>query len=463
MSHLSPDHPASPSPGSLYAHRPTVHPRATKGPNRRRKTMVALLTLAVLTVGPWLRWDRGPGMPDQAVLFDFAAMRGFFLDVVIWPQEFYFVTGILIVASFGLFLVTALRGRLWCGFACPQTVWTDIFVWIERSIQGDRAARLRLERQPLSWTKAAKKTATHAAWLIVSALTAASFVFFFTDAPTALRALLHGEAGTVLAGFVAAFTLATYTLAGWGREQVCFWMCPWPRIQGAMLDRHTVTVEYDRARGEARGPARVGQDMTGRGHCVDCQLCQQVCPTGIDIRQGLQMECIGCGLCADACDGVMSRFGLPGGLVGWRAHAPTRWFRRPRVLLYAGLMVAVVVVMALAGRQRAMLDLNVLHDRSPLSVELADGSVRNDYTLKVVNRDRRPRTLALGLSGPDGAVADQDTVQAGADAVTTLRLRVRVPPAALPADSVPLTMRLTDAATGESVEVHSFFVGGLAR
>lgn len=460
MNHVANQHQ---SPGGLYAHRPTIHPRTVTGANRRRKNAVNLTILGLLTIVPWLRWDRGPGMPDQAVLFDFSAMRGYFLDIAIWPQEFYFLTAILIVASFGLFLVTALRGRMWCGFACPQTVWTDIFVWIEKSIQGDRNARLRLDRMPLSFGKAVKKGTTHALWLAVSAATALSFVFFFTDAPSALTALANGTASVTLLGFVLFFTLSTYLLAGWAREQVCFWMCPWPRIQGAMLDHHTVTVEYDRVRGETRGPARIGQDMKGRGHCVDCRLCLQVCPTGIDIREGLQMECIGCGLCADACDGVMARFGLPSGLVGWTAQIPKPWFRRPRVLLYAGLMAVVVAGMVVAGGRRSMLELNLLHERSPLFVTLADGSTRNDYTVKVINRERRERDLRLSLSGLDGATADRDLIRTTADDVTTFRLGIRVPARSVPGDSAALRVRLTDAETGEWTEAQTFFAGGVAR
>lgn len=447
----------------LYAETRRIHPRKVAGANRSLKTAILWGCIVMLAVVPWLRWDRGARHPDQAVLFDFVAMRAYFLDTEIWPQEFYFLTGILVVASIGLFLVTALRGRVWCGFACPQTVWTDLFVWIERLVEGDRNARLKLDRAPWSAGKMARKAVKHAAWLAVSLFTGASFLFFFNDAPTAAHHMLTGQAGFVLYGFVLFFALMTYTLAGWAREQVCIYMCPWPRLQGAMLDQDSVIVAYDAKRGEGRGHARQGQSFDGRGHCVDCKLCVHVCPVGIDIRDGMQMECINCGLCADACDSVMPRFGLPQSLIGWRTLADTpkptqSWYRRPRLLVYGGLIVATMAGMVVAGGHRDMLDLNVLHDRSPVSVALSDGSTRNDYTVKVINRERTQRRLYFSVAGLDGAQVDvqglaeggaRALIDAGADDVTVYRVSVRVPVGHAPAGASPVDFRLVDALTGE--------------
>lgn len=449
------------SASSLYAAPQRIIPRQVNGGNRRAKTAIAWASILLVGVVPWLRWDRGVGHPDQAVLFDFVAMRAHFFSTEIWPQEFYFLTGILVIAAIGLFLVTALYGRVWCGFACPQTVWTDLFMWVERQIEGDRNARLKLDKAPWSAGKLGKKVLKHVAWLMLGLLTSVSFLFFFNDAPSAARNLLTGDAGLVLYGFVALFCLMTYVMAGWAREQMCIYMCPWPRLQGPMLDQDSVVVSYDGGRGEDRGHARMGQSFHGRGHCVDCRLCVQVCPMGIDIRDGLQMECIGCGLCADACDTVMPRFGLPRKLVGWRPLGPggtatpqRRWYRRPRLILYGFLVAVTLAGMAVAGDQRKMLDLTVLHDRSPVSVPLSDGTIRNDYTVKVINRARSVRNLRLTINGLAGAriegvtPAADGTLVADADTVSVFRVSVRhlAPPAA--GEVVPVEFRLTDRESG---------------
>jgi len=483
MTDQSPDRirPASGGDVSLYAQARKIHPRAVKGANRSAKTVIAWLSILSVSLLPWLRWDRGAGHPDQAILFDFVAMRAYFLDTEIWPQEFYFLTGVLVIASIGLFLVTALYGRVWCGFACPQTVWTDIFVWIERRVEGDHNRRHKLDHAPWSTGKVVRKLVKHAAWLAVSLMTGASFLFFFNDAPRAAGAMLTGEAGIVLYGFVAMVGLMTYVMAGWAREQMCIYMCPWPRFQGAMLDHDSLVVAYDAGRGESRGHARVAQSFEGRGHCVDCRMCVQVCPVGIDIRDGIQMECIGCGLCADACDSVMPRFGLPGTLVGWRpfsqtaaeAPAPKQpWHRRPRLMIYGVIIGVTLAGMAVAGGQRRMLDMNILHDRSPVSVTLSDGSIRNDYTVKIVNRERAPRLLrleVLGLAGAQvgvrdlGQTSDGQGLAAAADAVTTYRVSVRVPAGQAPAGATPIEFRLSDRTLGDEAVRPNTFIAEAAR
>ncbi len=423
----------------LYAETQTIHPRRTNGPNRRRKTILAWISLILVSVGPWLRWDRGVGRPDQAFLFDFSAMRFYVLDAEIWPQDLYLLTGVLVVAAIGLFLVTALRGRVWCGFACPQTVWTDLFIIIEQWIEGDRNARMRLEKMPWSAEKILIKTAKHGAWVVLSLLTGVSFLLFFNDAVTSMRDIVTGQAGIVLYSFVFLFFSLTYLLAGWAREQVCLYMCPWPRFQGAMQDRETVMIGYDRHRGEPRGKSSGmdGDCMDVRGDCVDCTLCVQVCPAGIDIRDGVQMACINCGLCADACDGVMTRLGRGTGLVGWHGAdsgvVAGRWYRRPRLAVYGGIIALTVAVTTFAAWDRPSVSASLSHDRSPVAVLLSDGTVRNDYTLKVINRgrDRVPLRLSvLGVGVVQVSVLGQDdTVLAvDGDGISTYRISVRQKP-----------------------------------
>ena len=427
------NHQLSPPPsidGRLYAPSPKIHPRRTTGTMRRRKTLLTAALLSLTALAPWLRWDRGADLPDQAVLFSFTQMRAYCFGLEVWAQEFYLLVGALIVAALGLFLVTAMYGRVWCGFACPQTVWTDIFVAVERLTEGDRNQRIKLDQAPWSLAKAGRKLVKHLAWLTISALTAATFVFYFTDAVQAARDLVTGQASALLYGFWAGFAARTYLMAGWARDQACTYMCPWPRIQGGMLDEETRMIGYDQSRGEPRGPAKTGKTDRQHSHCIDCTLCAQVCPVGIDIRDGMQMECIACGLCADACNGVMKRLDLPLNLVGWSG---SRRILRPRTLIYAGLIAATLVITGWGYGHQDQVTLSVLPDRSPSTVRLADGSSRNGYTVHVLNRLHRPVTAALSVSGLDQAQIQivgqpQPILAAGADRVETFRVLVRQPP-----------------------------------
>ena len=422
--------PPSVSGDSLYAAQPTIHPRAVSGVFRRLKTTVSLLLLGLTAVGPWLRWPRPEGLPGQAVLFSFTTMRAYFFGLEIWAQEFYYVTALLVIAGLLLFAVTTLYGRIWCGFACPQTVWTDLFVGIEKWVEGDRNRRLALEKAPWNAAKIGLKVLKHSLWLLVSAITGAIFCFYFTDAVQGSRAMLTGQATEVLYGFWALFAAMTYVMAGWGREQVCTYMCPWPRIQGGMLDEQTLTVSYDPGRGEGRAHAKAGQNFAGRGHCVDCLICVQVCPVGIDIRQGAQMECISCGLCVDGCDGVMRHFGLPPKLIGWKAiNSPLPSpVLRPRIVVY-GALILLTGLLALYGlSRRPALEMAILPDRSPLSVAFADGSVGNGYTVHISNHGGAAVSGELGLDGLPGGhlvVPGGPNVTVAPDAVATVHLFVR--------------------------------------
>ena len=463
----------------LYASRVQIYPKAVKGFFRRIKWAALVFLLGLYYVVPWIRWDRGPTAPDQAVLVDMPGRRLYFFFIEIWPQEIYYLTFLLMAASFGLFLATAIGGRVWCGFTCPQTVWTDLFMWVERKIQGDRAARIRLDKQPWTRDKLIKKGSTHVAWLLIAAATGGAWIMYFNDAPTVTYNILTGGASLAVYFFFGLFTATTYLLAGWAREQVCTYMCPWPRIQAALLDQDSYVVTYEKWRGEPRAPHKKGTSWDGRGDCVACNLCVAVCPMGIDIRDGLQLECIGCGLCVDACNEVMTRVDRPLNLIAMdternqqlreQGAQPQSRLIRPRTVIYVVILAVLGIGVLFGLTTRENLDLNVLPDRNPLFVKLADGSIRNGYTVKVLNQVREPKTYALTLEGLEGAtlsvlgLEDEDrslaTLDAKPDQVSTYRLFVTAPPAAV-ADLVQdLHVVLTDQDGGATYTFETIFRG----
>ncbi|MGI6852422.1 cytochrome c oxidase accessory protein CcoG [Mesorhizobium sp. 1B3] len=425
----------------LYAPRKKIFPKRASGSFRRFKWLVMLVTLGIYYLTPWLRWDRGPYAPDQAVLVDIAHRRFYFFPIEIWPQEFFFVAGLLVMAGVGLFLVTSTIGRAWCGYTCPQTVWVDLFLVVERWVEGDRNARMKLEAAPWNVRKLALRTAKHATWLAIAVATGGAWIFYFADAPTLFLDFFTGDAAPVAYATVGVLTATTYTFGGLMREQVCTYMCPWPRIQGAMLDDQSLTVTYNDWRGEPRSRHAKKALAAGKsvGDCVDCNACVAVCPMGIDIRDGQQMECITCALCIDACDAVMDKLGKERGLISYATLAdynanmafatagvtqpidPTRvrgadgrlsdniaQFRigkllRPRTFVYFGVWTLIGLAMLYALLTRDRLELNVLHDRNPQFVRLSDGSIRNGYTVKLLNMVPEPRTVILSLEGLPGA------------------------------------------------------------
>jgi cytochrome c oxidase accessory protein FixG len=399
--------------GSLYKPRTQIYPKLVHGQWRRIKWALLILTLAVYYVTPWLRWDRPGALPDQAVLVDFFGGRFYFFGIQLWPQEVHFITGLLVIAALALFLVTALFGRLWCGYACPQTVWTDLYIYIERAFEGDRNARMRLAAEPLSFNKVWRKGGKHAVWLGVAFATGGAWIFYFRDAPTLLAEFWTGRAPMESYVSCALLTATTYIFAGHMREQVCTYMCPWPRIQGAMLDQHSLQVTYRLDRGEPRGAHKKGQGWEGRGDCIDCNACVVACPMGIDIRNGAQLECINCGLCIDACDEIMDRVARPRALIAYdtdaavaaRSQKQPAVYRliRSRTVFYAAALLVVSTLVIYGLSVRSPLEAHALRDRNPTFVRLHDGSIRNGYTLKIANRTFTPQAVEISLEGVPGA------------------------------------------------------------
>ncbi|MCR8826712.1 cytochrome c oxidase accessory protein CcoG [Pseudosulfitobacter koreensis] len=484
----------------LYAARTPIFPRRVNGFFRRFKWWIMAVTLGIYYLTPWLRWDRGASLPDQAVLIDLANRRFYFLWIEIWPHEFYFVAGLLIMAGLGLFLFTSALGRVWCGYTCPQTVWTDLFLLVERWIEGDRNARLRLHKAKWDLHKWRLRVTKWVVWLLIAVATGGAWVFYFTDAPTLLRDLLTLDAHPAAYVTIAILTATTFIFGGFLREQVCIYMCPWPRIQAAMMDPDTITVAYRDWRGEPRGKGNVknrkaaeaeraaieaqaagagsafyaGTPYPGqktppstpltmattneKGDCIDCMACVNVCPMGIDIRKGQQMECITCALCIDACDDVMAKIGKPRGLIDYLAlsdepaeragAAPKPLWRhvmRPRTILYTALWLLVGLGLLYALFIRSEIELTVSPVRNPTYVVLSDGDVRNIYDVRLRNKSGEDRIFRMNLSSEDILRIDlegKDTLNVPVPADTTVLQRVYV------------TARAGDpAATGDTTDL----------
>jgi len=447
--------------GGLYQKRAPIYPKLVHGKWRTIKWALLVAMLAVYYVVPWIRWERPGALPDQAVLVDFTGRRFYFFFIQLWPQEVYFITGLLVMGALALFLTTALFGRLWCGYACPQTVWTDLYIAVERLFEGDRNARMKLDASPMSFNKLWRKGGKHAVWLGIAFGTGGAWIFYFHDAPTLIRTFWVGAAPLTAYISCAILTATTYLLAGTMREQVCTYMCPWPRIQGAMLDQHSLQVTYLKDRGEPRGPHKKNETWEGRGDCVDCNQCVVVCPMGIDIRNGSQLECINCGLCVDACDEIMVKMGRPKGLIAYDTDAavvsrlegrkPTYHPIRARTVYYALALTLVSAVMLWGFLQRSPVDLHVLRDRNPTFVRLHDGSIRNGYTLKITNRSFGPQTFTVGLAGirdatlkTPGESASRGllTVLVEPDEVRAVRVFVSAPARSLPAANLPVAFTI---------------------
>ncbi len=466
--------------GGLYKPRAPIYPKLVHGRWRAIKWAVMIVTLAIYYITPWIRWDRPGVLPDQAVLVDFAGRRFYFFDIQLWPQEVHFITGLLVLSALALFLVTALFGRLWCGYTCPQTVWTDLFIYVERLFEGDRNARMRLDAAPWSLDKAWRKIGKHAVWLGIAFATGGAWIFYFHDAPTLLRDFWVGEGPITGYVFCVLLTFTTYVFAGTMREQVCIYMCPWPRIQGAMLDTNSLQVTYRYDRGEPRGAHKKNAGWEGRGDCVDCNQCVTACPMGIDIRDGAQLECINCGLCIDACDEIMLKVDRPKGLIAYdtdaaveaRAAGKPAVYRlvRSRTVFYAVALAVVGGLMAWGLMTRPTMDLHVLHDRNPVFVRLHDGAVRNGYTIKIANRTFEAQTYSVAFDGPKGAIlktpgdrASRDVlkVEVPANEVRAVRVFVTLPPAEITAANMSAAFVVATPSTQTRAE--TTFLSGAAN
>jgi cytochrome c oxidase accessory protein FixG len=472
---LTPDAP-------LYAAPPRVYPQSVKGTFRTVKWSLMAFCLGVYYLTPFIRWDRGPNAPNQAVLIDFPSRRFYFFFIEIWPQEVYYFTGLLVIAAMTLFLTNAIGGRLWCGYFCPQTVWTDLFDTVARLIEGDRREQMKKAKAKLTPRRLGELALKHSIWLFIAWWTGGAWVLYFADAPTLVWELATFQAPFAAYAAIAVLTFTTYSLAGHMREQVCIYMCPWPRIQAALTDEWALNVTYRYDRGEPRSSRKKATELRAKGapagDCIDCYQCVAVCPNGVDIRDGEQLACINCALCVDACDAVMKKIGRPTGLIAYdtrvnverrlRGERPVYRFVRARTLIYFGIIVATGALMLYSLATRSMLDISVLHDRNPLFVTLSDGAVRNAYTVRFLNKRTETRIFELAVAGlPDAVlhVIGEDTgtaglplVEVGPDQTREVRVLVTAPAGAKLDKSTAVTFTARDSEKGASASVADHFI-----
>lgn len=493
---------------SLYAAREKIHPKRVSGNFRQFKWMVMLVTLGIYYITPWIRWDRGIGLPDQAVLLDLANRRFYFFFIEIWPHEFFYVAGMLVMAGIGLFLVTSVLGRAWCGYTCPQTVWVDLFLVVERFFEGDRNARIKLDAAKWDASKLLKRFGKHSVWLLIAIATGGAWIFYFADAPTLLGELFTGEAHYTAYATIGVLTATTYIFGGLMREQVCTYMCPWPRIQAAMLDETSLTVTYNDWRGEPRSrhAKRMKKEGVPVGDCVDCNACVAVCPMGIDIRDGQQLECITCALCIDACDNVMEKLGLEKGLISYatlqdyeanmalagagkhvanptimpenirgesgklseriRSFSP-KIFVRPRTLIYAGIYAAIGLAIIVSLTMRDRLDVNILPDRNPQFVVLSDGSIRNGYEIKILNMKGEAQQFLVNIGGLRSPLISEAgstltprnwlATEVQADRIKSLKVFVTMPDNHIFQSSTPFTFTVSQMGSNDQKTVEATF------
>jgi cytochrome c oxidase accessory protein FixG len=425
---------------SLYAAQQKIHPRSVAGFFSAWRWVTVWITQLAFYGLPWLQWN-----DRQAVLFDLEARRFYIFGLVLHPQDFIYLTGLLVISALALFLFTAIAGRLWCGYACPQTVYTEIFLWIEKKIEGDRSARIRLDEAGFSLGKLGKRLSKHGAWIAVALWTGFTFVGYFTP----IRELAALTAALALGPWqtfwVLFYGFATYGNAGFMREQVCKYMCPYARFQSAMFDKDTLIVTYDEERGEPRGPRSKKADPAamGLGACVDCSLCVQVCPTGIDIRNGLQYECIGCGACIDVCNDVMDKVGYPRGLVKyatqngmanhWTKTEMLRRAMRPRVLIYSGILLLITATVFISLFLRTPLKVDVIRDRGALARMVEQGRIENVFRLQLMNITETPQRYTVSVAGLPGiTLASEHEFEVLPAEVRSAVVRVQIPPGATP-------------------------------
>ncbi len=464
--------PVAPPPGadarmvSLYEARQKIYPRSVSGFFNRWRWALVFLTQLLFYGLPWLEWGQ-----RQMVLFDLGARRFYIFNLVLYPQDFIYLTGILVVSALSLFLFTAVAGRLWCGYACPQTVYTEIFMWLEKRIEGERSARIRRDASPWSFDTLWRKVTKNLLWLAVALWTGFTFVGYFTPIRSLGGDLVAGNASSWQSFWVFFYALATFGAAGYMRELVCKHMCPYARFQSAMFDKDTLIVTYDAERGEPRGARSKKADLStlNLGACIGCNLCVQVCPTGIDIRDGLQYECIGCGACADACDAVMDKVGYARGLVKystenalknhWSRAQTLRHVLRPRVLGYSAVLLAIVTAMAVSLAMRTPFKVDVVRDRGALARIVQGGQIENVYRLQIMNATESGQRFRISADGLPGlAVASDSEVYVDATQSRWVAVRVQAPHEAAAPGSHAIQFHIKDQDSAASVAEKSVFL-----
>ncbi|MFO1319820.1 MAG: cytochrome c oxidase accessory protein CcoG [Burkholderiales bacterium] len=444
---------------TLYEIRRKIYPRAVTGNFATARWGLVLLTQLIFYGLAWLPWNG-----RQAVLFDLASRKFYIFGLVFWPQDIVYLTVILILSAYSLFLFTTVAGRLWCGYACPQTVYTEIFMWIERRIEGERLARMKLDRSPLSARKVGLKSAKHFVWILLALWTGFTFVGYFSPIRALGSEVLNFATGPWETFWILFYGFATYGNAGWMREQVCKYMCPYARFQGVMFDPDTLVITYDRERGEPRGARSRSADPAkkGLGSCVDCGICVQVCPTGIDIREGLQYECIGCAACIDGCDQVMDKMGYPRGLIRYSTENAVkehlgrqgiiRRVLRGRVILYTTILMVVTVAAIVTLLNRVPVKVDVIRDRTPMMADNADGRIENVYRLQLMNTDETARRFTIVVSGMDDLRLDarENPVELSGSSSRMIPVRVRARPGPGDHGSRSIEFKVTAEAAGAS-------------
>ena len=440
---------------SLYSKRQKIYPREVHGLFATLRLLAIAVLLGSYYITAWIQWDG-----RQILLFDLPERKFHILLWTFWPQDFFYLTLMLIIAALSLFFFTAIAGRLWCGYACPQTVWTEVFMWIEHKIEGDRPRQMKLDKMPWNGQKLRIKGFKHFVWALFSLWTGFTFVGYFTPIRELWDSVLSLHTGTWETFWILFYSFATWGNAGFMREQVCIYMCPYARFQSAMFDKDTLTISYDRKRGEPRGARRRSENHRekGLGSCIDCNICVQACPTGIDIRDGLQYQCIGCAACIDACDDVMEKMGYKKGLVRYTTHnilegGKQRIFR-PRVLIYGAILLILIAGLLYSVITRIPLELDVIRDRNKLYSETHDGMIENVYTLRLINKSRHDHEFRLTVQGIEGIslLADKETFPVASGEIVTTAVKLKADYYSLSSKNMPVDFRM-QAIDDESLHI----------
>ncbi|MWV16739.1 cytochrome c oxidase accessory protein CcoG [Pseudomonas sp. L-22-4S-12] len=449
----------------LYASREKIYTRAFTGLFRNLRLGGGALLFILYFGTAWLSWN-----DRQAVWWDLPERKFYIFGATFWPQDFALLSWLLIICAFGLFFITVFAGRVWCGYTCPQSVWTWVFMWCEKVTEGDRNQRMKLDKQPMSGQKFLRKAAKHSLWILIGLVTGLTFVGYFSPIRDLVPGLLNGSADGWAYFWVGFFTLATYGNAGWLREQVCIYMCPYARFQSVMFDKDTLIVSYDPRRGETRGPRKKTADYKaeGLGDCIDCTLCVQVCPTGIDIRDGLQIECIGCAACVDACDSIMEKMNYPKGLISYTTEhnlsGQQTHLLRPRLIGYAIALIAMISLFGWTVAHRSLVELDVLKDRV-LFRENEQGFIENVYTLKLMNKAQRDLTFMVSAEGLDGLIYEgKRELKAAEGEVLSVPVELSIPPEKLPSSTNEIRFKI-QAVEDPSIQSDSVsrFIGPSVR